>query len=343
MKKIVLFSLSLILAVFVANAQSGLTSFEKEKMTKAYIEAFQMDFMSTLTDCISYSEKMHKLDPDSVPADIIEAMKETIPIYAMGLGVLCKTSNFILIQENGNYKLKGITQEINEAYKKLVKTLDDFKKVNKEYSEQIRKLERAKQEYPKRREDNSLSEFSESTKVKKNVSENYAVKPDKSITRILDDDEKIVHQGQGEIVVDKDGVPIQEISKRRDSNIRDRNSETFNRTNTKDNQESSFGNSNSKPYQGVGGFSSFSLSGRTLREGTLQRPAYTAQVDGRIVINITVDNYGNVIHTEIGKGTNLDDDSMCNSALESARKAKFNKTQNTNNQTGTITYNYKFN
>jgi TonB family protein len=111
----------------------------------------------------------------------------------------------------------------------------------------------------------------------------------------------------------------------------------------KGNQGSPFGNSNSGPNQGVGGFGSFSLSGRTLREGALQRPAYSAQVEGRIVINITVDNYGNVIFAEIGKGTNIDDATMRKSALDSARKAKFNKIQSTNNQTGTITYNYQFN
>jgi TonB family protein len=103
---------------------------------------------------------------------------------------------------------------------------------------------------------------------------------------------------------------------------------------------SPFGNSKSDANEGVGSFGSFSLSGRTLREGGLQRPTYSVQVEGRIVINITVDNYGNVISAAIGKGTTIDDKSMRNSALQAAREAKFNRIQSKGNQMGTITYTY---
>ena len=108
------------------------------------------------------------------------------------------------------------------------------------------------------------------------------------------------------------------------------------------NQGSPFGNSDSGPNEGVGGFGSFSLSGRTLREGGLQRPDYSAQEEGKIVIDIIVDNYGNVISAAIGRGTSIDDISMRNSAIQAARRAKFNRIQSTNNQNGTITYIYKF-
>ncbi|MDR2145145.1 MAG: TonB family protein [Tannerella sp.] len=109
------------------------------------------------------------------------------------------------------------------------------------------------------------------------------------------------------------------------------------------NQGSPFGNSDSGANVGVGGFGSFSLSGRTLREGGLQRPNYSAQVEGKIVINITVDNYGNVISATINpKGTNIEDLSMRNSAIQAARGAKFNRIQSADNQMGTITYIYKF-
>ncbi|MDR0835894.1 MAG: TonB family protein [Tannerella sp.] len=110
----------------------------------------------------------------------------------------------------------------------------------------------------------------------------------------------------------------------------------------KANQGSPFGNSDSGPYQGVGGFGSFSLSGRTLREGGLHRPNYTVEIEGKITIDIIVDFNGNVIRADIGKGTNIADASMRNSALDAARKAKFNKIKETNNQNGTITYIYKF-
>jgi TonB family protein len=169
----------------------------------------------------------------------------------------------------------------------------------------------------------------------------------------------------------------EEEQKRQEGNIRNKVSNAFNRSNTQGNAQSNtqsnenintsgfsdnsvndsqsqgsdkpdrvnqgspFGNLDSGPYQGIGGFGSFSLSGRTLREGGLQRPAYTAQEEGRIVINIIVDKDGNVIFAEIGKGTNIDDASMRHSALDAARKAKFNKIQDSNNQNGTITYIYK--
>ena len=94
------------------------------------------------------------------------------------------------------------------------------------------------------------------------------------------------------------------------------------------NQGSPFGNSDSGANEGVGG------------AGGLPRPAYTIQEEGRIVINITVDPRGNVIMAEIGKGTNIDHATMRKSALEAARKAKFNSIQGTNNQSGTITYRY---
>jgi len=103
--------------------------------------------------------------------------------------------------------------------------------------------------------------------------------------------------------------------------------------------------SNSSTGTGGGGTGvgpSFNLSGRSLvGAGGLPRPDYTIQEEGRIVINITVDPNGNVIAAEIGRGTNIDNTSLRNSALNAAKRAKFNKIQGTNNQNGTITYNYR--
>ncbi len=106
------------------------------------------------------------------------------------------------------------------------------------------------------------------------------------------------------------------------------------------NQGNPFGNSDQGATEGVGGYGSFNLSGRSIGAGGLPRPAYTAQVEGRIVINITVDPKGNVIFADIGKGTNIDNASMRKSALEAAGRAKFNNISGTNNQSGTITYRY---
>ncbi len=106
------------------------------------------------------------------------------------------------------------------------------------------------------------------------------------------------------------------------------------------NQGSTQGNSDTGAYTGVGGYGEFALNGRSLGSGGLPRPNYSVQEEGRIVINITVDPKGNVILAEIGRGTNIDNDSMRRSALEAARKAKFNSITGSNNQSGTITYKY---
>ena len=107
------------------------------------------------------------------------------------------------------------------------------------------------------------------------------------------------------------------------------------------NQGSPFGNSDHGANEGVGGYGSFNLNGRSIGAGGLPRPAYTIQEEGRIVINITVDPKGNVIFTEIGRGTNIDNASMRKSALDAAKRAKFNSINGANNQSGTITYVYK--
>lgn len=106
------------------------------------------------------------------------------------------------------------------------------------------------------------------------------------------------------------------------------------------NQGSPFGNSDHGANEGTGGYGSFALDGRSIGAGGLPRPAYTAQEEGRIVINITVDPKGSVIFAEVGKGTNIDNASMRKSAIEAAKRARFNSINGTNNQSGTITYRY---
>ena len=107
------------------------------------------------------------------------------------------------------------------------------------------------------------------------------------------------------------------------------------------NQGSPFGNSDTGANTGTGGFGTFDLGGRSIGRGGLPRPSYDRQEEGRIVINIVVNSDGNVISTIIGRGTTIDNATLRNSALEAAKRAKFNKIQGNNNQSGTITYNYK--
>ncbi|MDR1719667.1 MAG: TonB family protein [Dysgonamonadaceae bacterium] len=109
------------------------------------------------------------------------------------------------------------------------------------------------------------------------------------------------------------------------------------------NQGSPQGSPDSNVYADGSGYGEFSLTGRTLGSGGLPKPAYSVQDEGKIVVNITVDPKGNVILAEIGKGTNIDNASLRKSALEAARKTKFNAISGSNNQSGTITYKYKLN
>ncbi|MDR0744148.1 MAG: energy transducer TonB [Tannerella sp.] len=107
------------------------------------------------------------------------------------------------------------------------------------------------------------------------------------------------------------------------------------------NQGSPFGNSDTGANQNTGGFGTFNLDGRYIGQGGLPRPTDRGQEEGKIVINITVDPNGNVILAEIGRGTNIDNAQMRKSAIDAAKRAKFNKIKGTNNQNGTITYIYK--
>ena len=112
-------------------------------------------------------------------------------------------------------------------------------------------------------------------------------------------------------------------------------------TNEDGNQGSVFGNSNQGLNEGVGGYGSFNLNGRSISKGGLPKPLYTVQEEGRIVVNITVNSQGDVIFAEIGRGTNIDNTTMRKEAIKAAKKAKFNQISGTNNQSGTITYVYK--
>ena len=105
------------------------------------------------------------------------------------------------------------------------------------------------------------------------------------------------------------------------------------------NQGSPQGDSDRGANTGAGGYGDFSLAGRSL-VGSLPRPAYSVQEEGLIVIDITVDRNGHVIFFAIGKGTNIDNATMRQSALEAAKKAKFNTISGNENQSGKITYRY---
>ena len=106
-------------------------------------------------------------------------------------------------------------------------------------------------------------------------------------------------------------------------------------------QGSPTGNSAEGQSTGVGGYGTFDLNGRELGSGGLPRPIYNVQEEGRVVVTITVNPAGQVIHTSINKRTNTANAALRKAAEDAARKATFNAVGGVNNQTGTITYYFK--
>lgn len=103
-------------------------------------------------------------------------------------------------------------------------------------------------------------------------------------------------------------------------------------SNTSTNTE---GNSN------YGSNNSISLAGRSVRGG-IARPTYSEQVEGKVIVSITVDKDGNVIEAHmIPKGTTVDNASVMKAAVEAAKRTKFTPSKDEKNQIGQITYDLK--
>jgi len=84
------------------------------------------------------------------------------------------------------------------------------------------------------------------------------------------------------------------------------------------------------------------LAGRTLM-GTLPEPEYTVNKAGKVVVKISVDQYGSVISATPGvSGTTVQDKILWEAAKKAAIKAKFNLSSSAPPvQEGTITYIFK--
>ena len=106
-------------------------------------------------------------------------------------------------------------------------------------------------------------------------------------------------------------------------------------------QGSPIGNAAEGKTTGVGGYGTFDLNGRSLGPGGLPMPVYNVQDEGRVVVTITVNPSGQVVHTSINKRTNTANAALRKAAEDAARKARFNTVSGVNNQTGTITYYFK--
>ena len=77
--------------------------------------------------------------------------------------------------------------------------------------------------------------------------------------------------------------------------------------------------------------------------GDLPRPAYGVQESGTVVVNIWVDNYGNVVKAQPGAdGTTVTSKELWNAARNAAMKTHFNQSVDAPAmQQGTITYIFK--
>lgn len=87
---------------------------------------------------------------------------------------------------------------------------------------------------------------------------------------------------------------------------------------------------------------SFNLSGRSL-VGALPRPDYPVREEGRIIIEVRVNQQGNVESASFRSvGSTTTNSSLVNAALAAARKARFNDVgESASLQVGTITYNFR--
>ncbi|MFD0861019.1 hypothetical protein ACFQ1M_02265 [Sungkyunkwania multivorans] len=83
---------------------------------------------------------------------------------------------------------------------------------------------------------------------------------------------------------------------------------------------------------------SYSLLGRKARKH-LPNPTYTCMSGGKIVVNITVDDYGDVIEAEVNETASTSSvGCLWDNALAYARRAKFTEDLSKSSQKGTITY-----
>lgn len=99
------------------------------------------------------------------------------------------------------------------------------------------------------------------------------------------------------------------------------------------------GNPNSRNYTGDGGNgSNYRLSGRTAV--SLPKPAYNSNQQGKIVIDIWVNQQGQVVRVEgPAQGSTITNSGMVEQAKQAARKARFNAdTKALEEQKGSITY-----
>ena len=96
------------------------------------------------------------------------------------------------------------------------------------------------------------------------------------------------------------------------------------------------GNPAGKGASGVG--ATFRLGDRSYF-GNPVKPNYPKDIEGKITVNIRVNENGSVTSTSIGSPTTISDSEMRRDAMSAANKTRFTAGKNT--ETGSITYNYR--
>ncbi|NJX15351.1 hypothetical protein [Tamlana crocina] len=83
---------------------------------------------------------------------------------------------------------------------------------------------------------------------------------------------------------------------------------------------------------------SYSLSNR--KKVYIPIPVYLCEVDGKIVVNITVNASGEVTDAYLNTSSNSSNECLIEHALEYAKKSKFNADPSKSSQIGSITFNF---
>ncbi|KAB1068342.1 hypothetical protein F6U93_06485 [Tamlana haliotis] len=84
---------------------------------------------------------------------------------------------------------------------------------------------------------------------------------------------------------------------------------------------------------------SFSLPNRT--KVHIPIPIYLCEVDGKIIVNVTVNANGDVVDSYVNTASTSNNECLMERALEYANRSRFSKAPNQKDQLGTITFMFK--
>ena len=97
------------------------------------------------------------------------------------------------------------------------------------------------------------------------------------------------------------------------------------------------GNNHTGASRGNAGYGDYDLGGRGI-VGSLPKPTFNVNANGKVVVRITVNGNGQVIAAEPTSGTTISNQTVRSAAVEAAKKARFAVKEGAGYVTGTITY-----